>query len=254
MKKVNILWTSGWDSTFRLLQLMEKGNIMVQPYYILDKTRNSNYKEKEQMQKIKELIYAKFPNSKELLLETKIIEKEKILENEIITSSYNKLLQESFMGNQYDWLGRLSKEIGDLELCIHEDDKAHYFIKDYVCDVEGEEGKYYIVDKNKSNQDIINVFGNYKFPILHYTKVQMMEEAKRKGCYYIMLETWFCFNPKNGKPCGVCNPCTYTIEEGMGFRLGKVARVKNRLMKIKKVGINLSKKIGIYNFFKKVLK
>jgi hypothetical protein len=37
---VNILWTGGWDSTFRMLQLSTK-DIIIQPFYIIDDNRVS---------------------------------------------------------------------------------------------------------------------------------------------------------------------------------------------------------------------
>src|SRR5690606_13578695 len=33
---VNLLWTGGWDSTFRLLSLVVQQHRCVQPYYVLD--------------------------------------------------------------------------------------------------------------------------------------------------------------------------------------------------------------------------
>lgn len=159
-----------------------------------------------------------------------------------VTDSYNALKEESFMGSQYEWLGWLSKNIGNLELCIHEDDKAHYFIRNYVSEINDIEGHYYKVDGNKCNKDIVNVFGNYKFPILTYTKLDMMKEAENKNFKDIMMHTWFCFTPIDNEPCGICNPCKYAIEEGMSFRLSKSALRRHRyrflykvLRKIKKI-------------------
>ncbi len=43
MKTVNVLWTRGWDSTFRILQLSTK-EIIIQPYYLKD-NRKSEKKE-----------------------------------------------------------------------------------------------------------------------------------------------------------------------------------------------------------------
>ena len=81
-----------------------------------------------------------------------------------------------------------------------------------------------------------------------------MHEAKENGFYDIMLETWFCYNPINGKPCGICNPCKYTIEEGMGFRVGVKGLINNKLIKMKQFCANLLRKIGIYDLVKKVVK
>lgn len=36
---INILWTGGLDSTCRVAQLSQMGNIIIQPYYIIDPCR-----------------------------------------------------------------------------------------------------------------------------------------------------------------------------------------------------------------------
>ena len=38
---INLFWTGGMDSTFRLIQLTVVYNKVVQPYYIIDPNRNS---------------------------------------------------------------------------------------------------------------------------------------------------------------------------------------------------------------------
>ena len=38
---VQILWTGGWDSTFRLLQLLLELKLEVIPHYVIDDTRES---------------------------------------------------------------------------------------------------------------------------------------------------------------------------------------------------------------------
>jgi hypothetical protein len=37
--------------------------------------------------------------------------------------------------------------------------------------------------------------------------------------------TWFCHTPARGKPCGICAPCVYTIEEGLAHRIAASRRV-----------------------------
>lgn len=235
MKQVNILWTSGWDSTFRLLQLAEKGNVEIQPYYVLDEGRPSANIEIQTMEDIKRMIYDKWPYSKNLIKPTILIKINEIKKYEEITFSYNALRKKSFMGSQYEWLGWLSKNVGNLELCIHKDDKAHYFIKNYISEINDVEGCYYKIDSKKCNKDVVNVFGNYNFPILNYTKLDMMKEAENKNFKDIMMHTWFCFTPINNEPCGICNPCKYAIEEGMSFRLSKSALLRHKYKFLYKV-------------------
>ena len=37
---VDMLWTAGMDSTFRLVQLSKMKDVEVQPYYVVDKIRS----------------------------------------------------------------------------------------------------------------------------------------------------------------------------------------------------------------------
>jgi NAD(P)-dependent dehydrogenase (short-subunit alcohol dehydrogenase family) len=41
----------------------------------------------------------------------------------------------------------------------------------------------------------------------------------------LMDMTWFCHRPVNGKPCGACAPCVYTIEEGLAWRVPRSRRM-----------------------------
>lgn len=38
---VNILWTGGWDSTFRVVELSRMEGITIQPVYVIDPNRKS---------------------------------------------------------------------------------------------------------------------------------------------------------------------------------------------------------------------
>lgn len=51
-----ILWTGGWDSTFRVLDLVLNKKKNIQPYYILDERRASTEIEIATMEKIKEMM------------------------------------------------------------------------------------------------------------------------------------------------------------------------------------------------------
>jgi len=107
----------------------------------------------------------------------------------------------------------------DLELSIHKDDKAQVFVENDVELVKEENDEYYRLSENPSLPEL-KLFSYFTFPLLEMTKLEMAEKAKESGFSHIMEETWFCYNPlKDGKPCGVCNPCKYTREEGLGRRV-----------------------------------
>ena len=52
----NVLWTSGWESTYRVVDLILNKKEEVQPYYILDNKRVSSKVEINTMKKIKRKI------------------------------------------------------------------------------------------------------------------------------------------------------------------------------------------------------
>lgn len=51
IKKVNILWTGGLDSSCRIIEL-SRMNVEIQPYYIWDTTRDSIKQEIRAMKRI----------------------------------------------------------------------------------------------------------------------------------------------------------------------------------------------------------
>lgn len=242
MKKV--LWTGGWDSTFRVLDLVINKKEMVQPYYVVDRNRASNKIELKTMTDIKNRINSSFPDSKGLIMETIFIEKKEILPNQSITDKFNRLLNESYMGTQYDWLGRYAEanNLENLELNIHKDDKAEFFVRPLVEKSHDVNGSYSYVLKDSALGTDYDLFKYYSFPVLDLTKTQMSEIAKKSGFDSLMEMTWFCFNPTWRKtPCGYCNPCKYTRNEGLGRRvpserIAKYNKLENKIFyKLKQI-------------------
>lgn len=236
MKRV--LWTGGWDSTFRVLDLVLNKKEEVQPYYVLDNARKSTKLEIKTMNKIKLMVMNKDSEAGSLLKNQMFIEKDKIPKNNSISKDFQHLLTLSFLGSQYDWLARYVDYVNfdTLELCIHKDDKAEGFIRGDVTIVEeGNDSFYTLVDKPTIPQ--LRIFSHFNFPLLDMTKLEMAEFAKKRGFSDIMEETWFCYNPlKDGKPCGICNPCKYTREEGLGRRVPDPTpsrRIQVFLLKVK---------------------
>lgn len=231
MSRVNILWTGGWDSTYRVLRLMDK-NVSIQPYYLKD-NRKSEELELKAIETISRDI-RNHPNSKCEVLELITMNVSDVPINAEITKAYKNILKTDFYGSQYDWLARFAEKVKNLELNIHQDDKAVLIIQKYgdiIREYDDLKGDYYVLDYKKSSEDLIKVFGNFHFPILTESKLEMKEWAINSGLIDIMNKTWFCFNPINNEPCGRCNPCTYAIEEGMEYRFSKSAMNRYKLNK-----------------------
>lgn len=232
-KAVNLLWTSGWDSTYRLIDLISKGKI-VQPYYIHFKMRKSSPMELKTMENIVAYIRTKDNSLKNNILPIKIIDAESIAKVKEIEDSYNRLLEIDYLGNQYIYISSFARNngINDLELSIHIDDRAYKFIEDYVVLKEGNGESVYEIPESTQG-DAAVIFKGLRFPLLHISKVEMEKKAREKGFSDVLEMTWFCHTPtKNGEPCGTCAPCIYTIEEGLGRRVPFKSRIKAKPAKV----------------------
>jgi hypothetical protein len=58
--------------------------------------------------------------------------------------------------------------------------------------------------------------------------------------------TWFCHRPIRGEPCGVCNPCIYTIQEGLGVRVPASGRRRYRMRVMPRIRSALTRHTGLY--------
>lgn len=226
---VRLLWTSGWDSTFRLLQLVIEKEVTVLPMYIIT-GRASTPVEIKAINEIKKLAFKLFPQTVNRILPTLFVDVHDLPEYAEITAKYNSLYDKSYLGSQYIWLAKFAKYLGinDLELSIHVDDTAYKFIKSFVVKNEDQHGEYYSLDPAMDDSNPLSLFKPFRLPMLEWTKVAMKEHAIRTGTFEIMNLTWFCHNPVNGEPCGICNPCKYSIQEGMEFRFPKKALFRYR--------------------------
>jgi 7-cyano-7-deazaguanine synthase in queuosine biosynthesis len=228
-ENVALLWTGGWDSTFQLLQLLIIHRSRVTPFYLIDAERRSTGVELLTMKHIKDRLLKEYPHTHELLQSTKYFAMADISPDSEITEAFQSLLKEKFMGGQYDWLPRFCKENGvaDIQLCIHRDDKAHFVIEQVVSESTNDLQTIFRVDPKFKETNEYQLFRYFSFPIFKLTKLEMSAIANKHGWGNIMDMTWFCHTPTNNmSPCGKCNPCQYTIEEGLGCRIP----VRNRLV------------------------
>lgn len=241
----NILWTSGWDSTYRVLDLVLNKKRTVQPFYVLDNGRASTEIELQTMEKLKNMIILKDPEALDRIKPIIKVDIKNIPPNEDITNNYKNLANISHLGGQYDWLARLAKSKGikDLELSIHRDDTAFGFIKNDVYKKNDDLDDVYLLKENPSLESL-KIFRYYRFPLLDLTKLEMESNAKKFGFDHIMEKTWFCHSPIKNQPCGMCNPCKYTRDEGLGRRVpnptitDKIMRFASR---VKRKGANVLK-------------
>ncbi len=236
-KKVNLLWTGGWDSSFRFLQLMQQ-DIDIQPVYIIDADRKSNAIEQKVIRQISGEASKRFKGN---VLPVKCYEKNWILENcrkDKISADYKALKAEYHFGTQYEWIALLLDYLDEkMELCaVYRSDSR------FLAAFE-KEGNFGLIENDflqgrrclsaeGSSDRLMTVFGRIVFPLLDLSKKNMEMISRENGWIDLMEMSWFCHSPINGKPCGLCVPCNDAIHQGMEWRLPKEALCRNKFRKL----------------------
>lgn len=230
----HLLWTGGWDSTFALLYALIVQKQRVQTYYVMDTGRYSSQLEVDAMRSIKRMIRRSYADAAKRLPPIRIFDRLDFAVTEATKAALDQVRKETGvpLGIQYTWLARFasSMNLTDLQLSIHADDKAHEVLRDCVERIPGTgSGCYRIADRGPHGP-LHEIFGRFRFPIFDRTKRDMQTFAAEHGFAEILEQTWFCHAPRRGtRPCGTCNPCMYTIQEGMGRRIPLRGRLRYRV-------------------------
>lgn len=224
---VNLLWTSGWDSTFQLLRLLLKHRVRVSPWYLEDPTRASAATELRTMQRIGDALRDAFPWTAELLQPLQTCPVAGLGRDPEISDAFRAVRTRTFIGSQYEWLALFCKRTGvsDMELSVHVDDKVHTVLSPFVERFEHPGGyRSYRVDRRHADTAEYALFHTFGLPLFEIDKLAMAREAESEGWSALMDMTWFCHSPLFGRPCGMCAPCVYTIEEGLADRIPRSRR------------------------------
>lgn len=228
---VDLLWTGGWDSTFRLIELARAGKV-IQPYYISNQDRGSLPKELRVMTKLRDEVNERFASG--VVKDIEVFNKEDIAIYDDIAHSYRSLLKRGWVGDQYVYIASFARmqKISYLELSIERaalGDRQRTNIPCVENTVVDSLGRRVISEKAPS--DLFGLFGDFSFPVVTLTKDDMRRQAEQWGALDLLNQTWFCHNPFRGKPCGTCNPCVHTLESGLAYRFSAVSLVRYRIKK-----------------------
>lgn len=227
---IHLLWTGGWDSTFRLLYLLREGK-QVQPHYIIDPGRPSSGYELRAMEAIRKHINdmtVKLPGT---LLPTEISEKASSVQNKKVQDAYNAIVKKMYIGDQYMWLADycVARGIEGMEIGI-------------------EENPIILRAVHSAGYPYTEIFGKFCFPILSTSKLEMKEWAQATETLPIMELTWFCHRPTaKAEPCGRCHPCEVTIRGGIDYRLPMRSRIRYHLRIIPRIRSFVKKFPEFYN-------
>lgn len=214
-KKINILWTGGLDSTYRVLELSTQ-EVTIQPYYLAS-VNPSAEREIQTIHELTEAIKCRKETKCELL-PVKVVDGATIAPNEAIYQAWVHLYEKTQLGSQYEFIARFAAQHNlVLELGIekdpHESTIQRCFELNGGCVVDGDH-----VKANCETEDMRLMFSNMRFPLPLFEMTKQDEIAKYKEYHAeeVLSKIWFCYHPVNGKPCGLCDPCKTYIEVGLG--------------------------------------
>ncbi|HED30534.1 MAG TPA: hypothetical protein ENN50_02340 [Prosthecochloris aestuarii] len=218
----HLLWSGGWDSTFRLCDLLLVRHKSVQPYYIIDHHRKSLAQELCAVRTVHSFLEQHVKLSECRMLPIHTVWRFDIPPDAGVSENYNALVKRfDKFGPQYEWVLRFAKHTGieDLELSIEantyqEEAKIWQQLRSMLVEDNG----VFILRTDPPDPDF-DFFRPFRFPLINITKVQIMDYAREHGFYDIMEKTWFCHSPRKGRPCGVCPPCRNALMEGMAHRV-----------------------------------
>ena len=211
----NVLWTGGWDSTYRVLDLVAVKGRHVQPYFMTSRHRRSVRREAAAMEGIR----ARIGEHGKRIAPTIVVDGDTLPKSKSLAARLETLRASGYLGTQYLTLARLAEHLGlaDCELSVHFDDRAYEFIAPHAHEVRDGADSYHQL--NVGAPYAVRMFERFRFPLLTLTKLDMEARAREHGFADIMELTWFCHSPFLGRPCGTCAPCRYTIDEGLGRRV-----------------------------------
>lgn len=251
-ERVDILWTGGFDSTFRMIQL-SKLDVDVQPYY-LKVGRMSERNELNAIHQLTELLVG-HEKTKCTLLPLIIENKPEMVHYPDIMNAYYFLQQYSPFGIQYSWLAAFAKEHPEIEICLEKSPscKIRKCIEHYGGVKKNSRGllEYYKIDESIAHPDLMLILGAYRFPsqLFELTKFECKSEYINLGYKDFMDLTWFCHSPIHDKPCGLCNPCKSLISEHLEERLLKGGILRNKFRSIYIPLLKLKNRLN-HKFFK----
>lgn len=227
---VNLLWTGGWDSSFRLLQLLLLHRREVVPHYLLDATRPSSRAELAAMERIRNHLFDEYPHTRPLLKPLRRFDVADLAPDARTKDAFARIAAETFIGSQYEWLARFCKQqgIGQLELAAgYRGGRIHKIIEPFVTRTDSDGYRTYRLGQEHRNTKEFAIFGGFSFPLFELSKLQTAEIAEANGWLGTLKLTCFCHKSRNGaEPCGYCNPCLYAVDEGFGWRIPRRNRIK----------------------------
>lgn len=227
MKHVNILWTGGWDSTFRLCQLSRMDGIEVQPVYFYKEgtSDRTNWKKEMQAQDtLLPLLRQKEATKARILDPIRLTEKD-LPQSKDFDKAFEKWKSSPLMPGQLHFLGKLPLLFPKLEYCIEGPTlkrrqqgfklgKTQVFLEEHGFRFHFRPDGYADMDTSQADPELKFLWGGFTFPILGITEMAMVPIIRSWGYEDLFKHTWTC-DYGGEEPCGVCHNCETKWASGM---------------------------------------
>ena len=224
-----LFWTGGYDSTFRLCQLLLVEDKPVRPIYLMcgnvdDSddwltmvSRKNVSKEITTMKDIRtELLQNNTHLANKLLPTFYVVSIKKNLETTAKFKRLHKYLKYFSRDiTQYERMARFSKEFKfpievGLENCGTGLDEATKGKR------VGQGSSCQLMNNLPLKYQDLEIFRDFRFPICHLTKEEMKTISLNNNFYYLLVMTFSCWYPdKDGNACGKCQMCKKRIIIGI---------------------------------------
>ncbi len=220
---VQLLWTGGWDSSFRLLQALLVEGRSVQPLYVLSPGRDSVLDELRAMRRIREELLKRLENPARLRPTTVVVGTQYPPSAELVKMR-QAILEHKWVGPQYVVLAAVAEALGwnGVELSIERYEDEPQFLQGVVFDESG--------DLNGSFAS--QLFRYWSYPVRHLTKVEMGDLAAQYGFLDVLRLRWFCHQPLLGRPCGRCRPCRLANSADVRFAPPALAAARSAVRRL----------------------
>lgn len=249
MKRIEILWTGGLDSTFMLCLLARKYNAEIQPYY-LEIERSVRKDEHYALRHI----YDRLKDKKDLkatILPVRFVKQKHFMPSDEVTASYRKFAGEPYtLGDQQRYLAEFAKN--HKGICWGQE--PFFENTGHITRLLKEKGKLKVdadgtsyLDESDSDPDAYRLFGNLRCPIYGYSNPAMWEKIREWGYEDVFEHMRFCYHPIDGRPCGICHKCNEKIRQEMTFLFSEEALKRYRVYETLKRKNGLKPSVVIQN-------
>lgn len=233
MKHVDLLWTGGWDSTFRLCQLSRKEGVEVQPIYFDGeyKRDRTNWKKEMQAQDTILPMIRQKEATKAVILPPIRLEDKDLPKNPAFDKAFEECIkyphspEDIVVPGQIRFLGKLPKVYPGLEYCLEgptvkqrkkgmDSGYTVAFLRKHGFRFKFHADGYTDVDLSRADPNLKLLWSGFTFPVLGLSKLEMLTFIKRWGYQDIFVHTWSC-DQGGAEPCGICHNCCIKWDSGL---------------------------------------